>query len=271
MVDTYVRLFGMKTSTKPLSPLEKGDHPEIDNSEFLDDDSTRTYQSLVGALQWSISISQFDIATAAMMMSSFRAQPPLGHLKCIKRICGYLYKMKDTAICIRIGEPDYSDLGEEEYDWKSMVYGDVSEILPKDAPVPLGNFVMLSHYMTDTKIPFMFPHMELTLIDGLPMPLTLTKLCSEVYDNTNMAVTSEAGCGIYCHLGGCRHAEYNALQGAFAYMHCTGPSWCSGSSCSQCHCQPPRSPKQTANMTRLISDNTLNMCSFRNLVVLHPY
>jgi len=50
MVDTYMRLFGTKPSTKPLSPLEKGDHPEIDDSEFLDDDGTQTYQSLVGAL-----------------------------------------------------------------------------------------------------------------------------------------------------------------------------------------------------------------------------
>jgi len=65
----------------------------------------------------------------------------------VKQICGYLYKMKDAAICIRIGEPDYSDLIEEEYDWKSTVNGDVSEILPKDAPVPLGNFIMLSHYV----------------------------------------------------------------------------------------------------------------------------
>jgi len=36
----------MKPSTKPLSPLEKGDHPEINDSEFLDDNGTQTYQSL---------------------------------------------------------------------------------------------------------------------------------------------------------------------------------------------------------------------------------
>jgi len=105
------------------------------------------YQSLVGALQWSISIGQFDIATAVMTMSSFRAQPRIGHLERVKRICDYLYKLKDAAICIRIGEPDYLDLVEEEYDWASTVYGDISVILPKDAPVPLGNFVMLSHYV----------------------------------------------------------------------------------------------------------------------------
>jgi len=147
MVDTYVRLFGTKPSTKPLSPLEKEDHPEIDDSEFLDNDGTQTYQSLVGALQWCISIGRFDIARAVMTMLSFRAQPRVGHLERVQRICGYLYKMKDAAICIRVGEPDYSDLVEEDYDWTSTVYGDVSEIFPKDAPVPLGNFVMLSHYM----------------------------------------------------------------------------------------------------------------------------
>jgi len=47
-----MRLFGMKPSTKPLLVFDKGDHPEIDDSEFLDDDGTQMYQSLVGALQW---------------------------------------------------------------------------------------------------------------------------------------------------------------------------------------------------------------------------
>jgi len=137
----------MKPSTKPLSLLEKGDHPEINDSEFLDEDGTQMYQSLVGVLQWSISIGRFNIAMAVMMMLSFRAQPRVGPLEHVKQICGYLYKMKDAAICIRIGEPDYSDLIEEEYNWKSTVYGDISEILPKYAPVPLGNFVTLSHYV----------------------------------------------------------------------------------------------------------------------------
>jgi len=88
----------MKPSTKPLSPLEKGDHPEMNDSEFLDDNGTQTYQSLVGVLQWSISIGWFDITTAVMTMLSFQAQPHLGHLEHIKQICGYLYKLKDAAM-----------------------------------------------------------------------------------------------------------------------------------------------------------------------------
>jgi len=65
----------------------------------------------------------------------------------VKWVCRYLYKMKDVMICIHTGEPNYSGLKEEEYNWSSTVYGDVSEILPKDAPIPLGRYVTLSHYV----------------------------------------------------------------------------------------------------------------------------
>ena len=51
MVITYQQLFGTKPSTKALSPLEKGDHPEIDDLEFLNDDDIQVYQSLIGAMQ----------------------------------------------------------------------------------------------------------------------------------------------------------------------------------------------------------------------------
>ena len=32
------------------SPIEKGDHPELDTSELLDMDGIRKYQSMIGAL-----------------------------------------------------------------------------------------------------------------------------------------------------------------------------------------------------------------------------
>lgn len=63
----------------------------------------------------------------------------------------------------------------------------------------------------------MFPHAELTIIEGTPSPLTLTKLRSEVYDNV-MSVPSEAGGGGFGHLGAVMPAaEYIALPGAVAY------------------------------------------------------
>ena len=43
------------------SPLEKGDHPEFDNSDYLDFNGIAIYQSMGGSLQWSVSLGQIDI------------------------------------------------------------------------------------------------------------------------------------------------------------------------------------------------------------------
>jgi hypothetical protein len=38
------------------------------------------YQSMIGALQWIVTIGHFDINTAVMTMSGFRIAPRVGHL-----------------------------------------------------------------------------------------------------------------------------------------------------------------------------------------------
>lgn len=55
--------------------------------------------------------------------------------------------MRYASIRIRTEEPDYSDLPENIFDWSYSVYGNVKELLPTDAPKPLGNYVTLSHYV----------------------------------------------------------------------------------------------------------------------------
>jgi hypothetical protein len=145
MIDTDVQLYGEKPR-KASSPLEQNDHPEMDDSPFLGQDETQQFQSLIGAMQWAVSIGRLDIATAVMSLSSFRAMPRRGHLKRAKRIYGYLRKMKEARIRVLTNEPDYSDYQDPEYDWSSSVYGDVKEIIPADIPEPKGKYVTLSHY-----------------------------------------------------------------------------------------------------------------------------
>jgi Reverse transcriptase (RNA-dependent DNA polymerase) len=147
MVATYERMFGELPKQTVTSPLEKGDHPELDTSDLLDDEGITTYQSLVGALQWLVTIGRFDITTAVMTMSGFRVAPRQGHLDRLKRIYGYLCKMRHAVIRIRPEEPDYSDLSDMEYDWSRSVYGELEEVLPTDTPEPLGNYVTLTHYV----------------------------------------------------------------------------------------------------------------------------
>jgi hypothetical protein len=146
MIASYERMFGQKPSTKHFSPLEKGDHPEIDESELLDDQGIRDYQSLMGSLQWAVSLGRIDITTAVMTLSRFRTLPRKGHLDRAKRVVGYLARMKHGGIRFRTDEPDYSAIPDPEYEWEFSVYGDVEEDVPQDAPKPLGRFVVLTHY-----------------------------------------------------------------------------------------------------------------------------
>jgi hypothetical protein len=148
LIASYERMFGSKQRTKNItSPLVKGDHPEIDDSAFLEDEDIQQYQSLIGQLRWAISLGRFNIAVAIMTMSAFRSAPRKGHLDQVKRICGYLSKMRHSAIRIRTEEPDYSDIPRTEYDWEFSVYRAAREEIPKDAPKPLGKPVVTTTYV----------------------------------------------------------------------------------------------------------------------------
>ena len=97
MLDAYEHLFG----EKPMgysSPLEKGNHPELDMSPELNGEGRAIYILLVRQSQWLISLGQFDIACAIMTMSRFRAAPREGHMKRMKRIYGYVKQYQKGCI-----------------------------------------------------------------------------------------------------------------------------------------------------------------------------
>jgi hypothetical protein len=60
---------------------------------------------------------------------------------------GYLAKMRHAAIRVRTEEPDYSDLPTVITDWSKSIYGKLDEVVPSDAPEPLGKYVTLTHYV----------------------------------------------------------------------------------------------------------------------------
>jgi hypothetical protein len=146
MIETYEQLYKEKPK-EYIAPLDKGDHPELDISEELNEEGTTIYQSLIGALQWLITLGRFDVATSVMTLSKFRAIPREGHLDRVKRIYGYLRKMPQGCIRVRTHMPDYSHLPDVTYDWAQSVYGNVTEDIPKDMPHPLGKPVILTTYV----------------------------------------------------------------------------------------------------------------------------
>jgi hypothetical protein len=64
----------------------------------------------------------------------------------LKRICGYLKKFSSAAIRVKVDEPDFSELPNQEFDWCHTVYGKVEELVPRDMPKALGKTVTIVTY-----------------------------------------------------------------------------------------------------------------------------
>ena len=141
ILDSFSKMYPDEKFISIKSPLEKNDHPELDNSELVDHQEIQKYMSMIGQLQWAISLGRFDIQVHAMSMSRFRLAPRKGHIERVKRMYSYLNKTKQYGIRFRTDIPDLSHLQEISPDWARSVYGDVKEEIPTDAPKQLGKVV----------------------------------------------------------------------------------------------------------------------------------
>ena len=74
IIESYERMFSTKPK-KARPPLETGDNPELDQSDFCNEEEIKQYQPLIGQLQYLISLRRFDIAVHTMSLSRYRAQP----------------------------------------------------------------------------------------------------------------------------------------------------------------------------------------------------
>ena len=79
-MEAYKILFGTELK-QYLSPLDKGDHPEIDDSPELNSEDYKKYLTMVGQLQWLILLGHFDVAAAVMTLSRFCMAPREGPIK----------------------------------------------------------------------------------------------------------------------------------------------------------------------------------------------
>ena len=137
--NTYHSMFKQDPPKNMRTPLDKNDHPELDDTELLTGESIQHYLTMVGQLQWLVTLGRFDIHAQVTTMSRFRSAPRKGHLERLQRIYGYVLKTKHYSTRYRTEEPDYSYLPNMKYDWSYTVYGNVQEIIPNNCPKPLGN------------------------------------------------------------------------------------------------------------------------------------
>ena len=107
------RMFG--ALKKHSHPMETGDHPEMDESEIMDDEGHRKYQMLMGILVWVVTIGRIDVAHSTSSLSRFTACPRKGHETRALRVFGYLKKRPNRRIVVDSRDPIYKG-GEDALD-----------------------------------------------------------------------------------------------------------------------------------------------------------
>ena len=119
--ETYIRLFNAEPSKGLRTLLEKNDHPEMDSTDIFKGQQVNHYLTMVGQLQWFITMGRFDIQAQIISMSRFGAQPRQGHLEICQRIYAYVIRTKDYGTRFRTNEQDHSYLPDQNFDWAHTV------------------------------------------------------------------------------------------------------------------------------------------------------
>jgi hypothetical protein len=115
------------------SPLEPGDHPEMDESDLLGEEDIAKYQMLCGCAQWAVSLGRFDVQYAVNTMARFGVCPREGHLKRMLRIFGYLKYHTKARIKFDMDEPLIDSLDFKNFEWNEL-YPEATEEIAYDTP-----------------------------------------------------------------------------------------------------------------------------------------
>ncbi len=125
------------------SPMEVGDHPETDESDFLPSVEIPIYQMLIGCAQWAIALGRFDIQYATNALARFSMIPREGHKKRTLRLFGYLKHHPKGKTIFDATPLDLSNFKFENYDWTDL-YPFAQEHIPDIIPITYNKTLQLT-------------------------------------------------------------------------------------------------------------------------------
>ena len=117
------------------SPMDPGDHPELDESDLLPQQDVAIYQMLIGCAQWAVTLGRFDIQYATNTLARYASMPREGHLKRCLRLFGYMKYNPKGRLVFDPTNPDLSEFEFQSHDWTD-IYPNPQEYIPDDVPEP---------------------------------------------------------------------------------------------------------------------------------------
>ena len=145
-VESHMTRNGLSLHKGTKSPMMSKYRPELDVTPELEPGDASYYQSLIGVLRWMVEMGRLDICCEVSMMSSHVAMPREGHLQQLYHIFAYLKAHHNARIVMDPTYPDIESSAFDRRDWKGF-YGATKESVPSDAPLPLGNELLIRAYV----------------------------------------------------------------------------------------------------------------------------
>ena len=145
VVPKFEILFGQEFKSIK-TPMDENYHPELDEGDELSGDEGAQYRSLIGSLNWVVTLGRFDIHYATATMARYNMCPRAGHFKAAKRIMAYLKEFPHGRMLFDTNLMERVEATPMKHDWKAM-YPDAEEDIPYDMLDPLGKSVRLTVYV----------------------------------------------------------------------------------------------------------------------------
>jgi hypothetical protein len=130
---------------KPLkthapSVLPSGYRPELDASDYCDDEMAQYFQQQIGVLRWAVELGRINICAEVSMLATYTTAPRIGHFDAMLHIFAFLHH---HPRCRLVFDDRYMQIDEPaEQDWREF-YPDATEAIPPDAPRPLGKPIQM--------------------------------------------------------------------------------------------------------------------------------
>jgi hypothetical protein len=131
--------------SKVTTVLPSGYRPELDATDYCDDELANYYQQQVGVLRWAVELGRINICTEVSMMASFTAAPRVGHFMALMHIFAFLHSHPRCRLVFDDSYVPYES-DEFEHDW-SEFYPNAMEDIPPNAPRALGKPVQMTAFV----------------------------------------------------------------------------------------------------------------------------
>lgn len=133
---------------KVKTPLPTGYHPEMDDTDELNDEDVTLYQEFIGIIRWATEIGRVDVLHEVSIMSQYQGCPREGHLKNLLQIFAFWRDNPKISLYMDPSLPniDYSSFVTKREEFQ-IHYRDAKEQLPPDAPTPLGARVSITCFV----------------------------------------------------------------------------------------------------------------------------